>query len=557
LFYIPPQPKSKPVPDVRRTNTKHSILWLGLVALAAVLRLGPIASGLPYSDYIDEGYVLHQAIDLLNNRSFDTGWYVYPSLPAYLTAGALIAYGPIYRHFHGHSFRKDLPSKQSVHTSRGDNYDLVTPPELIVAGRFVGACLSIGTVVLAGAIATRLGGRATGLLAMLITAVCPALVARASNVIVDTFATFFALLALYFCERVRVPVRPNNPWNEANAAAAGLAAGLAFASKYTAVAVFFAVLMIICTLSTTRSSRGRFSLLASAGLLIAIAIGAPATILKLRNVGHDLAVTADYYDILTSSSGYFGQAISAFELGWPLTITGCAGIVLMLVRRSTRCTAMSWFLFAILLLALFVGKRFQPFRNLLPLVPPFCIAAAIAFSDLIDWARKGAHWWLRLGLTVALIGGCVVSLGFSSFGQVQRRIAHQDSRIKAIDWLQQHATKEETVLGIRELSILPAEWKRISASPLVVPWFEAVSLLERQRFDYIVTGEFDLSYVSDPKAWSAYRDGWKAKVSTLPVQADFGCVATPVVPYLWRTNDEHILVLKGDAHDLRDAAKHD
>jgi hypothetical protein len=541
-----------PAPDTRRTNAKGSILWLVLVALAAVLRLGPIASGLPYSDYIDEGYVLHQAIDLLNNRSFDTRWYGYPSLPAYLTAGALIAYGPIYRYFHRHGFRKDLPSEKSVHTSRGDNYDLISPPELIVAGRFASACLSVGTVVLAGAIATRSGGRATGLLAMLLTAVCPALVARASNVIVDTFATFFALLALYFCERMRFPLRSNNSWNGANAAAAGFAAGLAFASKYTAVAVFVAVLTVTCTLSTTRSLRGRFSLLASAGLLIAIAMAAPATILKLRNVGHDIAVTVGNYDIINSSPGYFGQAISAFELGWPLTVAGCAGIVLMLRRKSARYTALSWLLFAVLLLAVFVGRPFQPFRNLLPLVPAFCISAAIAFSDLIAWTRRGAHWFVRFVVAVVLIGGCVVSIGFSSFRQVQRRIEHQDSRVKAIDWLQQHATKGETVLGIRELSILPAEWKRVAANSMVVPWFEAANLLERHRFDYIVTGEFDLRYASDPKAWSAYRDAWEAKISTLPVQADFGQIVTPVVPYLWRTNDERILVMKGSAHDNSD-----
>ena len=125
-------------------------------------------------------------------------------------------------------------------------------------------------------------------------------------------------------------------------------------------------------------------------------------------------------------------------------------------------------------------------------------------------------------------------------------MAHEDSRIKAIDWLQQHATPKESVLGIRELMILPAEWKRLAARSTVVPWLEAADLLQRQRFDYIVTSEFDLRHASDPNAVSAYRNDWKAKVSTLPVQADFGQVATPVVPYLWRTNDERILVLTGN-----------
>ena len=125
-------------------------------------------------------------------------------------------------------------------------------------------------------------------------------------------------------------------------------------------------------------------------------------------------------------------------------------------------------------------------------------------------------------------------------------MAHKDSRILALDWLEKNAGKEKRVLGLRELSILPAEWKRIAAKSTVIPWFEASHFLEQQHFDYIVTGDFDLRYASDPKAWSAYRDNWKGKISTMQVQAAFGQVVTPVVPYLWRTNDERILILKGN-----------
>ena len=65
---------------------------------------------------------------------------------------------------------------------------------------------------------------------MIITAVCPALVTRASNVIVDVFATFFVLLALYFCARLRRKDVNNHHAVEWTSALAGLAAGLAFAS---------------------------------------------------------------------------------------------------------------------------------------------------------------------------------------------------------------------------------------------------------------------------------------------------------------------------------------
>lgn len=49
-----------------------------------------------------------------------------------------------------------------------------------------------------------------------------------------------------------------------------------------------------------------------------------------------------------------------------------------------------------------------------------------------------------------------------------------------------------------------------------------MELLQRQRFDYIVTGEFDLRYASDPNACAAYRDSWQERLAILPVQADFG-----------------------------------
>ena len=269
--------------------------------------------------------------------------------------------------------------------------------------------------------------------------------------------------------------------------------------------------------------------------------------LKPVTVWRDILANLRDYSWISWSQGYFAQAISTEELGVPLLLVGTVGLILMLRQRRTRPVVLGWICFAALLAASFMGKSFRPFRSFLPLIPPLCIAAAIGFSHLIDWARRGAQVWLRLAVTIVVISGCVGSLGFSSFRQVQRRVTHQDSRIQALDWLQQHATKGETVLCIRELSILPSEWKRIGLTPTVVSWFEAADLLERQQFDYVVTGEFDLRFATDPAGWAANQDRWKAKISPLAVQADFGRVATPVVLYLWRTADERILILKGNA----------
>jgi len=521
-----------------------SWIWGGAILVLAILfRILPIQSGLPYSDYVDEGHVLHQTIDAFNNRSLDVYWYGLPALPAYCAGAILRSYGPFYHHFHGHRFQKDLPRARGFPSSKL-NYDFIAPVELIVFGRMATAGMSIATVILAGIFATRLATQRAGLMAMLLVAVCPALVTRGSIVIVDTFATFFVLAVLYLCARIQAEA--SNPvWRDI--ALAGLATGLAFASKYPATTVGVAVLTTILMLPVQWGRRLQLLFLAGAGLLCGILVGAPMTFFKPITVWRDLAANVRAYAEIPSSEGYFVQAISTVELGIPLLLIGGVGIIVMLRKAKTRTVALGWICFAALLMASFMGKSFRPFRSFLPLIPPLCIAAAVAFSWLIDWARQGARPRLRLVVTGALIGGCVVSLGFSSFRQLHQRMAHQDTRIKAIDWLQQHATKEASVLSLQELMILPAEWKRIAARSTVVPWFEATDLLQRQRFDYIVTGEFDLRSASDPTASSAYRDDWKARIASLPVQADFGQVVTPLVPYLWRTNEEHILVLKGNA----------
>lgn len=521
------------------TRRYESILWLIVLALAAVLRLAPVAFSLPYVDQVDEGYALHQAIDLFNDRTFDPGWYGYPALPAYLTAGALKLEGPLYRRVHGHGFRKDLPRGDAAYASQRDNYDLIAPPELIVAGRLVAAALSIGTVILAGIIATRLAGKTAGLIAVLMTAVCPALASRGSNVVVDSFASFFAALALFFCERLRRSPRLTST------AFAGLAAGLAFASKYTAGAVVIAIVAMIWALPVTRSARVRFTLIATLGFFAGVALGAPATIVKLPAVAHDLAITTSHYRVINSSPGYFGQAVMASELGWVLAIIGVGGIVIMFRRAPTRSTALSWCAFALLLVAPLVGRPFQPFRNLLPLVPPFCVAAAIGLSQLFDWARQGTQRRLGAAVTVTIVAGCAMSLAFASFQALRHRMAHRDTRIQAIGWLQQHVKKNERVLALRELAILPAEWKKVGAASTIAPWSEAADLLEREQFDYVVTGELDPRSPPGLDRLPVDLTHWKQKTAPLPVQAEFGSVVTPVVPYLWRTNNQRILILRG------------
>jgi len=511
--------------------------WSAILLLAVLLRVVPIRSGLPYSDYIDEGHVLHQTIDAINRRSLDVNWYGLPALPAYTAGAALLLYSPFYRHFHGHGFQEDLPREYDLPTSSLD-YDFIAPVELIVAGRIATACLSIASVIFAGIIAARLANRHAGLLAMLLIAVCPTLVNRASIVMVDTFAAFFVLLVLYFSERILS--RPSeSAWK--NVGLSGLAAGLAFASKYPAAVAGIAVITSIFLLHVSWPYRLRLLALAAAGFFLGIFIGGPMIFLQPRKVWHDIMANVQAYDWIPWRQSYFAQATSMSELGWPLLLVGCTGLVLMLRQGRTRGLAIGWILFGATLIALFVGKSFQPFRNFLPLVSPLCIAAAIALVSLIGWAHRGTRRWLRDGVAILLIAGCAASLGFASFQQVRQRMAHQDSRVQAVDWLQQHIGKQQRVLAIKELAVLPSEWRRIHAEITVVPLLEAAPLVRGAPFDYLVTGEFDAQATSDDR-WPAYREVWAHQIASLKILATFGWVPTPMPLNLWRTNDERLLI---------------
>jgi hypothetical protein len=513
-----------------------TIGWIVILLFAGLLRFGPIFSGLPYSDYIDEGFVLHQTINVLKSRSFDTRWYGYPSLPAYLTAASMLVASPIYRHGHGHSFRRDLPPEETGQPF-AYNYDRIGPTELIISGRLVTATLSLATVVLTGLLAARLAGNAAALTALILSGLCPALVLRGSNVIVDTFATFFVVLALLLSALMR------SSGKIGLAVGAGLSAGAAFACKYTAGAVSIAILAAVVVFPSTKTLRVKLILAAVFGLFVGTALGLPAVFLNWPGVVNDLAFTRRHYGSIVSSPGYFGQAVLPDELGWLLVVSGCVGIVVMFREEPMRRVILTWSLFALVLFAALLPRPFQPFRNLLPLVPIFCVAAGIALATAIARVPQTQRW-LQIGVAAAFIGATSLTMGFESVRFLHRRMTHRDSRIQAIDWLREHTTKEQRVLAITELGVLPEEWRKIPAVASTMSFIEASARLENGHFDYVVIGDLDPRFAANSEALSRQIDQWREKTATLTIEAEFGSGPTFVVPFVWRTTDERIKILR-------------
>lgn len=530
-----------------RGGRRFGVACLVVVALATFFRLYPIGSGLPYSDYVDEGYVLHDAIKVLQERTYDIGDYQYPALPAYLVAGVSVAFSPVYGLVHGHPLEDDFPAPAEFHTPVGDAYDLVSPATLLVLARAVVVALGIGTVALTGVLARAIAGRSEALLAMLLLGVCPASVTRSSIVIVDPIGTFFVVATLCFC--VLLSNRSKRSLAELSRPifAAGCAAALAFVSKYPLGAVFVAVLAAVALLDHSLFTKLRLVLLAAAGFVGTSIVAMPPLFLKPRIVFAAWQHLWRNYELIQSHPGYWGQSISSAELGLPLVAAGLGGVAWMLcLDRRSRAAALCWLAFAAVLLAVLVGASFQPFRNLLSLVPLLCLAAAVFLWQIHRWIVNNQRIPRRLAAAATPLA-CVLlvaSLSTEAWQQIHERATRVDTRVQAIDWLQQHTGAGDRILALRELAILPSEWKRLRATPQVVSWFDAAAMLDRESFDYVVVGEPDLRLAKDAAASLTYRDKWHDLISPLPRAAVFGDFPMFVVPYLWRTYDERIAVLK-------------
>jgi len=283
---------------------------------------------------------------------------------------------------------------------------------------------------------------------------------------------------------------------------------------------------------------------AAAGLVLGIFCGVPAALLHPMKIIGEFHSQAAFYQSIRSEQSYWLAALSISEIGIPLLIAGLAGVVAMLWKRNTGLAALGWLGFAGLILAGVVWPSVRPFRNLVGLVALLCIGAALFFDETIQYFERRSL--ARHAAPVVIIAALLFALpsAWASIRYLQTRFTHVDSRIQAIDWLQRNTTKEMKILALRELGILPDEWNRLPAGAVVLPWIEAAERLGRERFDFVVTGEMDLRYLPEPDRLRTYRERWAHLTATIPALADFGAISAPVVPYLWRTNDERVVILE-------------
>lgn len=514
----------------------------GVLLVAAIVRAPFVVPSLPYLAYVDEGHTLHHVAALLRNGGWDPGWYAYPSLTLSLIAGAFRALAFSFRIGGGRDLLSELPADAAF-------YDFVTPPELIFAGRVVVLIAGVGIVALGMALARKLAGRRAGLFAGILLGLCPALVQRSPIVIVDTVATFFALGALLAALWIRPGKEPSQaePGSLRCALAAGACSGLAAAAKYPVGAVILAVLATIALLEVPVLARAKFIMAALGAAGVGAAVGMPALVLKPVAVLDALREQARLYaDPALLSWGAppaqlsaLRESVRSYEMGAILPFVGLAGFLAILwIRRDLRRQLTPWIAFAAVLLASVLSFRFQPFRNLLALVPLFIVAVPVGIVSVIP---PGRHRDLA-GIFV----GAVLAASFVPGLLVIRQVyGRRDSRATLVRRLAEITGPRDRVLVLRELAVLPAEISRLGAPVTVVPWHEARAAAGAGGFTLLVFGELDpAGYVPGPGEDLSELPRFETWLRALPEAFRVGSARTPMPPSLWRSADELLIVAR-------------
>jgi len=394
--------------------------WLlaaaGIVAGALALRLWGLGHGLPYVYNADENaHFVPRAIGMFGH-SYNPNYFVNPPAYTYLLHVVFDL-----------RFGGRAGVGEAMATDRTSVFELA---------RLVSALLGALAVALLTWAGRRLDGGAVGLIAGALLAVAFLPVHYSHLALNDAPTLAPVCLALL---GVATIYRHNG---YGGYAIAGLALGVACATKYTAGILMLTI--IAAALATpVRGRAGRIHGLLLAGVLAlaGFLVANPFALLDFEafrdGLSHQSEASGDSAGKLglSTDSGiayYLGTA--AWGLGWLPALAALAGAIGLMLRDRRLALVL---VPAPVVFLLFMGTQDRFFaRWLLPVYPLLCLLAA--------WAVVAAAAWLapRLRQRTAVVAGvlgallCVQGLVFSVHNDVV--LARPDTRQLARDWMVDH-----------------------------------------------------------------------------------------------------------------------
>ncbi len=371
-----------------------------ILVLGGLLRFVPIWFGLPYGKARpDEETALGHAVAILGGNT-NPQFFHWPSLTLYLFAGLFQA-------------------ASSLRGIAGLDPHLTDVHRLLI-GRAAVALVGTATLGVVFRMGRRVGGETVGLIAAFFLAVSVLHVRESHFAMTDALMTFLAMTALAlllqgfdFFASPAPSAGSGQVW--VAFAPAGLAAGLAASTKYTAAAVL-ASLAAVYVIVLWRSPRRQWPIWLAAAAFAAFFVfgflaGTPFAVLDADKFGEDLQFNFTHLSEghgVNLGRGWIYHLTRSLPYGvsLPIFIAAIAGVVPFI--RHHRPQACILGAFAIATYVSVGNGRTVFFRYVLPIVPIMCVSAAVAV-DRIGRRRFRAGGQATLALAVGLWGPSTAS----------------------------------------------------------------------------------------------------------------------------------------------------
>ena len=460
--------------DMRRSTATLAVILL----TAAVLRFWSLGAGIPYAIGDDEPQIMNRSLHMMRSGDFNPHFFDYPGFYIYVQAAVAVV-----RFLAG--------------ATSGEWHALNQAPTeaFYLWGRAVTAILGTLTIGLVYLVGMRWGTR-HALLAAALVAVMPLHVRESHFILTDVPVTFFVTLTLLLS--LRAHERP-----VASAyAIAGVAAGLAAATKYNGGLAIILPLIAVWMTPATRPSRITGALGALGGAAVAFLVTAPYTVLDLpgflNGYGQLTVAYRDRPGIDPPAYTYLKHLRVAF--GWPGFLAVIGGLVFAVVRAIKGPGRVRWTLTLVFPVLYFwiVSRQSLVFaRYLMPAVPFICVLAATAIVSGVSLLRRfSIPRFPRTALITALTVAVLLPPAWASV--VFNRDNRAQTAADAFAWLKANVPDGSTIyIESNRLNLTMTEYKTKTLSQLRDMTIEDY---RAAQVDYVVASSQSFGpYLEDPQ----------------------------------------------------------
>jgi hypothetical protein len=445
---------------IRRADHRTAIVSLIFVGvLAAALRLWGIGFGLPnVLAHPDESRVAQTAVGFLSG-SLHPGFFNYPSLFMYAAGaldaaycGALTATGTF----------ESLEACAASWPSRWEPFFLIP--------RLLSVAAGVATVVVLFFLVRRLCDEAAGVAAATLLAVSFLHVRDSHFGVTDVSMTFLLIVA------VMLLLRAHDRPTLREFAVAGLAAGLATSTKYSAALLALPALVsaLAAWIAGDARTLARVPIFGAA-MIAGFVAGTPYAVLDPQRFWIEASSEATHLvagHALDLGRGwtYHATVTLRYGLTMPVLAAAVAGLVAVFRLRPSRAAIAFAFPIAYYIVA---GRGQTVFtRYMIPVVPFICAAAGVfvaVVTRMLRFPRPGGHPSLVVSAFLALIVGAP---SLSKSAQLDRLLARTDSRVLAAEWLLLQGKAGESVYISGSRPGRPDLFVRGKPGPLTILTFD-------------------------------------------------------------------------------------